>query len=103
MIAPELADILVCPACKGLVAQDVPAQTLVCRSCQLAFPVRNHGGKMLPVMLVEEAIPTAAQGGQQRHAGIVKMVSNCGQACPPQYIPVCRDLLYQGRHPEPRS
>ena len=59
MIAPELADILVCPACKGLVAQDVPAQALVCRSCQLAFPVRNHGGKMLPVMLVEEASPIA--------------------------------------------
>lgn len=57
MIAPQLTDILACPACKGPVEQDVPNQALICRSCRLAFPVRNHGGKMLPVMLVEEASP----------------------------------------------
>ena len=62
MIPSELADILACPACKGPVEQDEPAQALVCRACQLAFPVRNHGGKRLPVMLVEEASPLAPEG-----------------------------------------
>ncbi len=59
MMSPELVDILACPACKGPVEQDKQARALLCRSCQLAFPVRNHGGKMLPVMLVEEASPIA--------------------------------------------
>lgn len=63
MITPELADILACQACKGPVEEDIPAQALVCRTCRLAFPVHNHGGKMLPVMLVEEADPIEPQAG----------------------------------------
>ncbi|NLZ16256.1 MAG: Trm112 family protein [Desulfobulbaceae bacterium] len=55
MIAPELIDILACPTCKGAVEQDKNARALLCRSCGLAFPVRSHAGKALPVMLVEEA------------------------------------------------
>lgn len=72
MITPELADILACPVCKGPVAEDAPAQALVCRNCRLAFPVRNHGGKMLPVMLVEEARQIDPQPGQAGSAaGII--------------------------------
>lgn len=55
MIAPELVDILACPACKGPVEQDKNTRALLCRSCRLAFPVRSYDGKELPVMLVEEA------------------------------------------------
>lgn len=57
MIAPELVEILACPACKGPVEVDEARQALVCRSCKLAFPLHAHGGVMLPVLLVEEARP----------------------------------------------
>ena len=57
MIASEFIDILVCPACKGPVEQDKTAQALLCQTCRLAFPVRDLGGKLLPVMLAEEASP----------------------------------------------
>ncbi|NQS71595.1 MAG: Trm112 family protein [Desulfobulbaceae bacterium] len=56
-MASEFIDILVCPACKGPVEQDKTAQALLCQTCRLAFPVRDLGGKLLPVMLVEEASP----------------------------------------------
>lgn len=59
MLAQELVDILACPRCKGAVEQDSAAQALLCRPCGLAFPIRRHGERLLPVMLVEEASPIA--------------------------------------------
>ena len=54
---PELLEIVVCPACRGtldVVTEGVPAGSeaeLVCRSCGLAYPVRDQ----IPVLLVDEA------------------------------------------------
>ena len=39
MIAPELVEILACPACKGPVEADEARQALVCRSCKLGLAV----------------------------------------------------------------
>ena len=55
MLSPELVDILACPVCKGRLVQDAAARRLDCRACGLGFPVREHEGRLLPVMLVEEA------------------------------------------------
>lgn len=57
MLAQEFVDILACPRCKGAVEQDSEAGVLLCRPCGLAFPVRRHGERLVPVMLVEEASP----------------------------------------------
>lgn len=47
----RLLNILVCPQCKGKIAEVEGGQGLLCNRCQLKFPVRNG----IPVMLVEEA------------------------------------------------
>lgn len=57
MLAQEFVDILACPRCKGAVEQDRETGALLCRPCGLAYPVRRHGERLLPVMLVEEAGP----------------------------------------------
>lgn len=49
-------EILVCPACKGPLAQRPGHDELVCRPCRLAYPVRDG----VPVMLVDEAVPIPA-------------------------------------------
>ena len=49
--ASKLLDILICPQCKGKLAQVEGGQGLLCKHCQLKFPVRDG----IPVMLVEEA------------------------------------------------
>lgn len=56
----KLLDILICPQCKGKLAQVEGGQGLLCKHCQLKFPVRDG----IPVMLVEEAFDmrTGAQG-----------------------------------------
>ena len=51
-----LADILVCPACKGALRQDRQRHELVCPGCRLAYPVRDG----IPVMLESEARPLEA-------------------------------------------
>lgn len=47
----RLFEILVCPQCKGKLAEVEGGQGLLCNRCQLKYPVRNG----IPVMLVEEA------------------------------------------------
>jgi uncharacterized protein YbaR (Trm112 family) len=47
----QLAAMLVCPNCKGLLKLDKEAQELLCTFDGLAFPVRDS----VPVMLVQEA------------------------------------------------
>jgi uncharacterized protein len=46
---PALLEIIVCPDCHGELA--VVDEELVCRSCGLAYPVRDD----IPVLLVDEA------------------------------------------------
>ncbi len=50
-LSADLLSILVCPACKGDLVYDEPAQTLTCNKCRLRYKVVDD----IPVMLVEEA------------------------------------------------
>lgn len=47
----HLLEILACPLCKGKLLYDAPKLELICRSDQLAFPIRNN----IPVLLADEA------------------------------------------------
>lgn len=56
----KLLELLVCPKCKGKLEYDKKADELVCKTDQLAYPVRDG----IPVMLEEEARslkPTATE------------------------------------------
>lgn len=55
-MSTPLADILVCPACKGALRQDRQRHELVCPGCRLAYQVRDG----IPVMLESEARPLEA-------------------------------------------
>jgi hypothetical protein len=48
----ELLDILACPKCKGDLELAPNEEGLICRSCELVYPVREE----IPIMLIEEAI-----------------------------------------------
>jgi uncharacterized protein len=48
---PSLAEILVCPQCRGELVTDIDADELICSSCKLAYAVR----KGIPIMLVDQA------------------------------------------------
>ncbi len=51
-INDDLLQILACPQCKGPV-ELVEDQGIVCRACQLVYPIRDD----IPVMLIDEATP----------------------------------------------
>lgn len=51
-IKTQLLEVLVCPQCKGTLAQVEGGQGLLCNRCRLKYPVRNG----IPIMLVEEAV-----------------------------------------------
>ncbi len=54
MIDPRLMEILVCPRCKGELEHVTKgSESLICRNCAVAFPVRDD----IPVMLMDEAVP----------------------------------------------
>lgn len=53
MISKELLDILVCPKCKGDVSLTAKEDGLVCRACELVYPIKDE----IPVMLIDEAQP----------------------------------------------
>ncbi len=55
-MSTPLAEILVCPACKGPLRQDRGRQEFICPACRLAYPVRDG----IPVMLESEARPLEA-------------------------------------------
>jgi len=57
MVDAKLLEILVCPKCKGGLSQAPDGHFLVCKACQLKFPVREG----VPVMLVEEALSTTGR------------------------------------------
>lgn len=50
-INKELLDILACPKCKGDLELTSQEDGLICRACQLIYPIREE----IPVMLIEEA------------------------------------------------
>jgi uncharacterized protein YbaR (Trm112 family) len=54
VIKPELLEILACPKCKDKVALDESGKYLVCKECQLKYPVNDNG---IPVMLIDRAEP----------------------------------------------
>ncbi len=55
-MSTPLAEILVCPACKGGLRHDRNRQEFTCPACRLAYPVRDG----IPVMLESEARPLEA-------------------------------------------
>ena len=60
MISKELLDILVCPVCKGELIYEQEPERLICRPCQLAYPVKDD----IPVMLPDEAEKLGASSHQ---------------------------------------
>jgi uncharacterized protein YbaR (Trm112 family) len=56
---PRLLEILVCPVCKGKLTFDKSAQELICKPCQLAYPVRDG----IPIMMQDEARSLNGQQG----------------------------------------
>ncbi len=55
----RLLEILVCPVCKGKLEFDKSAQELICKPCQLAYPVRDG----IPIMMQDEARSLNGQQG----------------------------------------
>ncbi len=53
----DLLEILACPKCKGDLEISEENGSLICRSCQLAYPVKEG----IPIMLVDKAIPLARE------------------------------------------
>jgi len=51
MVDARLLEILVCPICKGPLDYRKAESELVCKGCQLAFPIKDD----IPVMLEESA------------------------------------------------
>ena len=57
MIAKELLDILICPACRSEhdrqepLAYDDARQVLTCAGCRRAYPIKDG----IPVLLIDEA------------------------------------------------
>lgn len=48
----ELLDILVCPACKGILELTEKEDGLICHACQLKYPIIDG----IPVMMTDEAV-----------------------------------------------
>lgn len=63
MTFQELTAILACPECKGKLEflEDKEASGYLCPVCKKVYPIREN----IPIMLVEEAIPTEKWPGQQ--------------------------------------
>jgi len=56
MLAQDLLDRIVCPACHGELQYKSAEQTLTCTSCRRVYPVVDD----IPILLVERAtIPPA--------------------------------------------
>jgi uncharacterized protein YbaR (Trm112 family) len=53
MLDERLLDILICPNCRGELEHQREPEALVCRACELRYPVRDD----IPVMLIDEAEP----------------------------------------------
>ncbi len=51
MIAQDLLDLLVCPACKKPLELKSAPEALKCTACRRVYPVRDG----LPILLIDEA------------------------------------------------
>jgi uncharacterized protein YbaR (Trm112 family) len=51
MIAKELLEILVCPACKQTLEYRASPESLKCRECHRVYAVKED----IPIMLIDEA------------------------------------------------
>ena len=51
MIAKDLLEILVCPACKKELEHRAHPESLKCAQCHRVYPIRDD----IPIMLVDEA------------------------------------------------
>jgi len=51
MIAQDLLDSLVCPACRKPMALQGGGESLKCPECRRVYPIRND----IPILLIEEA------------------------------------------------
>ena len=51
VISDDLLEMLACPQCKQEVVLNEAKNGLICRACQLSYPIRDD----IPVMLVDEA------------------------------------------------
>jgi LSD1 subclass zinc finger protein len=51
MLAKELLDILVCPACKKPLLLKNNGESLKCAECRRVYPVRDN----IPILLIDEA------------------------------------------------
>ena len=51
----ELLDILVCPECKGDLELTDKEDGLICRACEVVYPIRED----IPIMLVDESVQLA--------------------------------------------
>ena len=54
MVKRELLDILACPKCKESVVLDEAGHHLICRPCNLRYPINEQG---IPIMLIDRAEP----------------------------------------------
>lgn len=52
-IDKELLEILCCPKCKGDIYLSEKGEGLICKNCNLLYPIRDD----IPVMLIDEAVP----------------------------------------------
>lgn len=64
-LTSKLLEILVCPQCKGKLAQVEGGRGLLCNTCQLKYPVKEG----IPVMLIDEAIDMRVAGQSTSSAG----------------------------------
>lgn len=48
MIDKEFLDILACPVCKGPLTLDAPASRLVCKACNVGYPIEDGIPNLLP-------------------------------------------------------
>lgn len=51
-ISQDLMDILACPKCKGNIHLNPSGDGLICKACQLMYPIKDD----IPIMLIDEAI-----------------------------------------------
>lgn len=54
----KLRELVACPKCRSALEHDAGADELLCRNCQLAYPVRDG----IPVLIEAGARKTAGEG-----------------------------------------
>lgn len=62
-IASELLAILACPKCKSDIEPAAQGEGLVCKNCQVVYPIRED----IPIMLIDEAVPLEKWEAGERH------------------------------------